>query len=261
MSKNTLTKKVIKEYEICRCLVTNIQSITGHKTHEILSFLSSIAENCIKENDFIVDKFVDTYMFTDNTIKGYAYYPETKVYLGVSVTRSSIDERGSHGKHVMSENMLVKYKFYTPTTVKKFTQEQFDDVVIDGMLTDFSMDFDPPSIKKPKTLVQKQKEIEEYEKREQARLIRSLKEDLKNYLKDAMKYKKESLNMSNSKSTRSDFAAYFRKSERYANQTIAQLRELGDKTHEVLLTPTDSKNNQMEDKCQTKTRQAIKIKQ
>ena len=259
MSKKTFTKKVIKEYEICRCLVTNIQSITGHKTHEIISFLSSVVENCIKENDFIVDKFVDINRFTDNTIKDYTYYPGTKVYLGVSVTRSFIDAHDPYGNYIGGDNMLVKYKFYTPTTVKKFTQEQFDDVVIDGMLTDFSMDFDPPSIKKPKTLVQKQKEIEEYEKREQARLIRSLKEDLKDFLKDAMKYKKESLNMANSKSTRSDFAKYFRNSERYANQTIARLRELGDKTHEVLLTPTDSKNNQMEGKCQIKVNQAVKL--
>lgn len=258
MSKN-LAKKVVREYEICRCLVTNIQSVTGHKTHEIISFLSSMAENCIKINDFNVDKFIDIDRFQDNSVKDYAYYPGTKVYLGVSITRTNIDAYENVSRRYIGENMLVKYKFYTPTTIKKFTQEQFDDVVVDGLLTDFSMDFDPPSIKKPKTLVQRKKEMEEYEKREQARLVKSLKQDLKEYLKEAMLYEHEAQNMANSKSSRLDAARRFRQLERYANQTLARLRELGDKTHEVLLTPTDSKNNQTEGKCQTKT-QAVQVK-
>lgn len=259
MSSKLSAKKVVKEYEICRCLVTNIQSVTGHKTHEIISFLSSVAENCIKTNDFVVDKFVDLNRFNDNSIKDYAYYPGTKIYLGVSITRLNVDVYENKPRNYVGENMLVKYKFYTPTTVKKFTQEQFDDVVIDGMLTDFSMDFDPPSIKKPKTLVQKKKEIEEFEKRQEARYIKDLNKDLKSYLKEALLHKREAVNMDNSKSSRLDHARRLRVLERYIHQTVARLKELGDKTHEVLLTPTDSKNNQTEAKCQTKT-QALQIK-
>ena len=256
MSKKLSAKKVVREYEICRCLVTNIQSVTGHKTHEIISFLSSVAENCIKINDFSVDKFIDLNRFDDHSIKDYVYYPGTKIYLGVSVTRSNVDAYENGSRSYIGQNMLVKYKFYTPTTIKKFTQEQFDDVVVDGMLTDFSMDFDPPSIKKPKTLVQRKKEIEEYEKKEKARLVKSLNKDLKDLLKEALMYKREAVNEKNSKSSRLDAARRLRVLERYVNQTIVQLKELGDKTHEVLLTPTDSKNNQTEGKCQTKTQVA-----
>lgn len=254
MSKKLSAKKVVKEYEICRCLVTNIQSVTGHKTHEIVSFLSSVAENCIKINNFAIDKFEYINRFEDNSIKDYVYYPGTKIYLGVSISRTNIDAYDHFNDNYLGENMLVKYKFYTPTTVKKFTQEQFDDVVVDGLLTDFSMDFDPPSIKKPKTLVQRKKEREELQKRDQERLIKGLKHDLKEHLKEAMIWKNEAQNMGSSKSSRSEAAKTLRNLQRHTNQIIAHLRELGDKTHEVLLTPTDSKNNQMEGKCQTKTK-------
>ena len=253
MSKKLSAKKVVKEYEICRCLVTNIQSVTGHKTHEIVSFLSSVAENCIKINNFAIDKFEYIDIFGDNSVKDYVYYPGTKIYLGVSISRTNIDAYDDKDNYV-GENMIVKYKFYTPTTVKKFTQAQFDDVVVDGLLTDFSMDFDPPSIKKPKTLVQRKKEREELEKRDQERIIKGLKNDLKEHLKEAIIWKNEAQNMGSSKSSRLDAARALRKLQRHTNQIIAHLRELGDKTHEVLLTPTDSKNNQMEGKCQTKTK-------
>ena len=244
MSKK-LIKKVVKEYEICRCLVTNIQSITGHKTHEIISFLSSFAESCIKENDFNVDKFIDVCIFEENSVKDYTYYPNTKIYLGVCVTRDNIDVLDSN--EYVGENMLVKYKFYTPTTVKKLTQDQFDDIVIDAMLTDFSMDFDPPTIKKPKTLVQKKQEQEEFLKREKEREVRYHSKELKICLKKALKLKKEIDTLSRTQSTDKNIKSRLKELLRdlqhvqiRINQNLHHLKNLGDKTHEVLLTPTDS---------------------
>jgi len=245
--------KVLREYEICRCLVTNIQSVTGHKTHEILSFLHSLAEECIAENELQVDKYDSDVSHYENSIAKYSYYPDTKIYLGVSVirkVRSFHDEPYNNHCRVM----IVKYKFYTPSTFKKLTQEQFDDIAIDAMLTDFSMDFDPPAIKKKKTLIELKKEEEEREQKERLRFIRSLKQDLKDELRDLLSYKKSAADLTNSKTTRNDSARRYRAAEKRANYIIAELKELGDKTHEVLLTPTDSKNNQTEGKCQTKVK-------
>jgi hypothetical protein len=250
---------VKREYDICRCLVTNIQSVTGHKTHEILSFMHSLAEECIEENGLKVDKYDNDVSCWETAIVKYAYYPNTKIYLGVSVVRHT-DTGYDDDHNIANHTMTVKYKFYTPTTIKKLTQEQFDEIVIEAMLTDFSMDFDPPAIKKKKTLLEIKREEEEREARETVRLIKSLKQDLKEDLKDALLYKKEAVNESNTASSRKEYARLYRNAERNANHIIARLKELGDKTHEVLLTPTDSKNNQMEAKCQTKINQAVKFK-
>lgn len=245
-------KKVIREYNVCKCLVTNIQSATGHKTHEILSYLNSLAENCIKENGLKVDKYEDV-PYYEPSVVDYSYYPNTKIYLAVSISRASnmVDEEGCDD---LVQCMWVNYKFYTPSSIKKLTQEQFDDMVIDAMLTDFSMDFDPPAIKKRKTLIQLKKEEEEREAREKVRTIKTLKDELKSLLRQTLEYKQNSEDPSISKSTRNYYTRISNKWQRQANIIINQLIELGDKTHEVLLTPTDSINNQTEGKCQTKVK-------
>lgn len=250
---------VKREYDICRCLVTNIQSVTGHKTHEILSFMHSLAEECITENGLKVDKYDKDISYNEAAIIKYTYYPNTKIYLGVSVIRSW-DSIHNENTDNYDNVMLVKYKFYTPVTIKKLTQEQFDDIVIDAMLTDFSMDFDPPAIKKKKTLIELKKDEEERERKYNIRLIKSLKKELRDELRSALQYKREAVNDANSKYEKNDYARRYRRSERDINSLINRLKQLGDKTHEVLLTPTDSKNNQMEAKCQTKINQAVKIK-
>jgi len=244
---------VKREYDICRCLVTNIQSVTSHKTHEILSFMHSLAEECIVENGLKVDKYDKEVSYNEAAIIKYTYYPNTKIYLGVSVVRSW-DSVHNEDLDNYSYIMTVRYKFYTPVTIKKLTQEQFDDIVIDAMLTDFSMDFDPPSIKKKKTLIELKKEEEEWERKYSLRLIKSLKKDLKDELRNALFYKREAANSANSKYERNDYAKRYRRAEHDINSIISRLKQLGDKTHEVLLTPTDSKNNQTEGKCQTKVK-------
>ena len=226
-------REVIKEYEICRCLVTNIQSVTGHKTHEIISFFSSLAESCIKSNQFNVERFVDLDFSDEVSVKDYTYYPNTKIYLGVCVARSNIDAFDRNGDYV-GQNMLVKYKFYTPTTVKKLTQAQFDDIVIDAMLTDFSMDFDPPEIRKPKTLVQKKQEEKILEDRRKQRDIQLLEKDLKEILKESLKISKEIDKLRQvkplDKDTQRNIKALTRDlsdKERQANLCIYDLKELG----------------------------------
>jgi hypothetical protein len=150
--------------------------------------------------------------------------------------------------------MYVDYKFYTPSSIKKLTQEQFDDMVIDAMLTDFSMDFDPPAIKKRKTLIELKKEEKEREAKEKVRQINYLKKELKSLLRQTLEYKANAVDDTSTKSTRNYYVRQFRKSEREVNHIINQLKNLGDKTHEVLLTPTDFNNNQTEGKCQTKVK-------
>ena len=227
-----------REYDICRCLVTNIQSITGHKTHEILSFMHSLAEECIAENGLKVDKYDKNVLYNQAAVMKYTYYPNTKTYLGVSVVRiwdSFRDDNSDSYNYVM----IVKYKFYTPVTVKKLTQEQFDDIVIDAMLTDSSMDFDPPSIKKKKTLLELKQEEEELERKYNLRLIKSLKQELKQELKNALHCKRQAVDDTNSKSERNYYTRMYRRSEHDVNSIIRRLKQLGDKTHEVLLTPTN----------------------
>lgn len=122
------------------------------------------------------------------------------------------------------------------------------------MLTDFSMDFDPPSIKKKKTLFERKQEEEERERKYQLRMIKELNKELKQELRDALHYKKEAVNEELSTLDRKQYVKLYRIAEKNINHLIARLRELGDKTHEVLLTPTDFNNNQTEGKCQTKVK-------
>lgn len=238
----TFKTKIHKEYEICRCLVTNIQSITGHKTHEILAFISSVAEKCVEDNKLDLSSFDedDRYVIND-----YTYYPNTKVYFGVSVTKNSQEDYRNNSDYRYHVN--IKYKFYVPKTVKKLTQEQFDDIVIDAMLTDFSMDFDPPAIRKTKTLVEQQAEKEERERREEEREIRFYKQELKDSLKAALRHKNAIDKLSKIQRPSAEVKVELRNNRhqlKYYNSIIEDaldiLKRSGDKTHEVLLTPTDS---------------------
>lgn len=238
----TFKTKIHKEYEICRCLVTNIQSITGHKTHEILAFISSVAEKCVEDNKLDLSSFDedDRYVIND-----YAYYPNTKVYFGVSVTKNSQEDYRDNSDYKYYVD--IKYKFYVPKTVKKLTQEQFDDMVIDAMLTDFSMDFDPPAIRKTKTLVEQQAEKEERERREKDRQVRWHKRELKDSLKAALRHKSAVDKLSKIQSPPAAIKIELRNSRHelkyynnIINNALYELKKLGDKTHEVLLTPTDS---------------------
>lgn len=239
MSKQKKNQKIVREYEICRCLITNIQSITGHKTHDIIAFMDEVSQRCLKDNGLDATKFpkknkYQCYDVDYLTVKDYDYYPGTKVYLGVSIT---FDIESYHGDY--DETMNIKYKYYTPATTKKLNESQYDEMVVDAMLTDTSLDFDPPSIKKGKTLLQKQQEEKEREeKHRQQEIDRSLK-CLKELLKTGLKLEKAKC-IPGGPISRRELNIAINKNSREIRNVINCLKNMGDKTHETLFTSTDS---------------------
>jgi hypothetical protein len=235
--KNKVTIK--REYDICRCLITNIQSITGHKTHDIIAFMDGLAQQCLKDNglDFASAPKKNNYGDYDDryiSVQNYGYYPDTKVYLGVSISREAVYSRSYEESYI-----LVKYRFYTPSTFKKLNEKDFDEMVIDAMLTDTSLDFDPPNIRKNKTLIQKEQEEKEREERETKREIKANLKELKELLS-------KGLELDNTKKAgggnwlKRDLNMAIARNAREIQHTISYLKELGDKTHESLFPSTDS---------------------
>jgi hypothetical protein len=201
--------------------------------------MDGLAQQCLKDNglDFTSTTFKNRYGdYNDRyiSVQDYGYYPGTKVYLGVGISREV-----AYSRNYEESFILVKYKFYTPSTFKKLSEKQFDEMIIDAMLTDTSLDFDPPNIRKNKTLIQKEQEEKEREERERKREIRDNLKELKEYLKIGLDYEKIKKAGGGGWSKR-DLNLTIARNSTQIRQTISYLKELGDKTHEVLLTPTDS---------------------
>ncbi len=143
------SRKVKREYSFCRSLVFAIQSITGEKTHDILATLVSKAEEVIKVNEINVAKPIQDSWYAQMKCRDYIYYPNTKLYLGVYINVVARHD-GSWNSPIPLYN-IVSYNFKLPNSYVKMNQQEFDDIAVDGMLTDSSFNFDKPTIKRPKT--------------------------------------------------------------------------------------------------------------
>lgn len=234
MAKNKKEFEKVREYEICKCLVTNIQSVTGHRTHDIIAYLSQSAETLLKDNNIDISKQLLDHKHLK--ARHYEYYPNTKIYLGVSVNhrREIINEFTSSDDYNAKEIQLTTFTFYTPSSFKKLSEIEYDEMVIDGMLTDSSHDFDPPKINKPKTIPEKIAESKAWEVREKQRLIKSEIKDLK----DLLRWRLELDNKASSCKTQYDkkeLAEDVRCCISQINGSTNYLRSLGDETHKPLV--------------------------
>lgn len=234
MAKNKKEFEKVREYEICKCLVTNIQSVTGHRTHDIIAYLSQSAETLLKDNNIDISKQLSDRKHLK--ARHYEYYPNTKIYLGVSVNhrREIIDEFTSSDDYNAKEIQLTTFSFYTPSSFKKLSEIEYDEMVIDGMLTDSSHDFDPPKINKPKTIPEKIAEQEACDKRDKERTIKyEIKE-----LKDLLKWRLEldaRVGLCKSERDKRELKEEVRVCISQINGSTNYLRSLGDETHKVLL--------------------------
>jgi hypothetical protein len=233
MAKHKKELDKIREYEICKCLVTNIQAVTGHRTHDIIAYLSQSAETLLKENQIDISKELPNR--DHQKARQYEYYPDTKIYLGVSVhhRREEIQEV-INGNYDYKEIQLTTFSFYTPSSIKKLSEIEYDELIIDGMLTDSSHDFDPPKINKPKSIPEKIAEQKEYEKRDKQRTIKSEIKDLKDLLKWRLDLDKK-IGACQTQKEKRDFAEDVRCCIRQINGSTNYLRNLGDESHKVLL--------------------------
>lgn len=81
---------------------------------------------------------------------------------------------------------IVSYNFKLPQSYVKMNDSKYDEIAVDGMLTDTSFDFNEPSVKNPKTPAEKRKE--QAEKRALAKAKREAKlAAKKNTLADSIK--------------------------------------------------------------------------
>ena len=170
-------REVKKKYEFCKSMMYAIQAITGHQTHEIMTNLVAIADEIIESHEIDTTSDDRTFQGWDGRlIKDYIYYPETKVYLGIYL---GIKEEYSYGKRYGKESdkyNRVKYSFKSPQSFIRLDDKKFDDIALDGMLMDFSIDFDEPNLIKTKTpaekraIVQQKADIARIKREERAAL-------------------------------------------------------------------------------------------
>lgn len=234
MAKNKKEFEKVREYEICKCLVTNIQSVTGHRTHDIIAYLSQSAETLLKDNNIDISK----QLLDRKHLKArhYEYYPNTKIYLGVSVNhrREIIDEFTNSDDYNAKEIQLTTFTFYTPSSFKKLSEIEYDEMVIDGMLTDSSHDFDPPKINKPKTIPEKIAEQEALDKRDKERTIRSEIRELKDLLRWRLELDAR-VGLCKSGQDKKELREEVRVCISQINGSTNYLRSLGDETHKPLV--------------------------
>jgi hypothetical protein len=155
--------KVYKSYSFCKSIVYAIQAITGEKTHDILGTLVSEAENVFNANEIDITKRMEgrRYWEREKAARNYIYYPGTKLYLGIYVKLDSKNSGYVNGKYIRGEFNHAKYSFKLPQSYVEMTGEEFDNIAVDGMLTNSSFDFSPPKLKRPRTPAEKKKEREE----------------------------------------------------------------------------------------------------
>ncbi len=237
MAKNKKEIEKVREYEICRCLVTNIQSVTGHKTHDIISYLSQSAETLLKENNIDISKKIP--FGNPFKVRSYEYYPNTKIYLGISVNhrRETVEVVTDDDEYDFMELLLTTFSFYTPSSIKKFSEKEYDELIIDGMLTDSSHDFDLPKINKPKSIPEKIAEQEAYNKRDKERTIKSEIKELKDLLRRRLELDSK-VGSCKTKYDKKDLADDIRICISQINGSTNYLRHLGDETHKALLPKT-----------------------
>lgn len=186
MSRVLKPRKVNRSYQFCKSMMYAIQAITGHKTHEIVSNLVSIADKIIESHE--VDpsdphkKGFKSYYGKE--IKDYIYYPETKVYTGVYLKITADDAESYWGLKSGKKENSVSYSFKAPQSYIKLNDTEFDDLAADGMLMDYSLDIDEPNLRKTKTPAEKKAEADK------KAAIAKAKREHKKALKEAAKAKK-----------------------------------------------------------------------
>ena len=155
MSGPRKPRKVNKHYQFCKSMMYAIQAITGHKTHEIIANLVSIADEIINSHE-IDPSDPHKKGFSGGwgkEIKDYIYYPETKVYTGVYLKIRGLDNDYYWSEKKENE---VSYSFKPPQSYIKLDDKEFDELIVDGMLMDYSLDFDEPNLRKTKTPAEKE---------------------------------------------------------------------------------------------------------
>lgn len=140
-------RKVIKNYSFCKSVVYVIQAITGEKTHDILTTLVSEAEKVIEYNKIDTHEHLNSGWGQEKKARDYIYYPNTKLYLGIYIVLKAKRKTNNYNSPLINE---LSYTFKLPQSYIKMTENEYDDMAVDGMLTDSSFDIQAPKLKKTK---------------------------------------------------------------------------------------------------------------
>jgi hypothetical protein len=163
--------KVVRWYEYSQPLMYIIQKLTNKQTHEILSDLVDEADKFIIECGIDVndETFQQSYRYNrTKRLKKYITFPGTDVYMGVYVGIS----RSTHYEHdtgKMWNCNRVEYSFKLPTKNIRLREDEYESMVLDGMLIDDSEEISKPEMTRTKTKAERDaKEAERKAKRKAA---------------------------------------------------------------------------------------------
>ena len=169
-----------RDYSFCKSMVYAIQAITDEQTHDILATLVAEGDKLFMMHEIDITKPLNrTGYHGEKKKRSYIYYPNTKLYLGIYVGIRT-DDGGYYDvdTYIKGKSNHVSYSFKLPQTRIKMSQKEFDDIAVDGMLTDSSFNFDEPNLRRPSTPAEKKKKEQEYRALQKAK--RELKKAQKN---------------------------------------------------------------------------------
>jgi hypothetical protein len=157
---------VERNYEFSQSLIYAIQGTTGEKTHEVMATLVSKADDLLKSHEIDIETPQLVGWSNDKNLRDYIFYPETKIHLGVYVHVAGRRDYSTRNKNRFrytdtSDLNEVTYRFKLPTTTMKLNQKEYDDIALDGILMDESLDLEEPTIRKTKTPAEKRAAYEE----------------------------------------------------------------------------------------------------
>ena len=139
---------VIKNYTFSKSVIYAIQAITGEKTHTIISTLAAKGDEIIEKNKLQTNWTMNAcYSDVNSSTREYLYYPNTKFYIGIYVNISKNDVYNyDHGNEYLTF-VHIKYNVKLPQSMIHLTEQEYENLAVDGLLTDFSEDLEEPKIK------------------------------------------------------------------------------------------------------------------
>lgn len=140
MAKKSKTKKENVKYQlnINECLMYAIQGATGQSTFQIVSYFNELMMAQKKDiQDATEEAVLNNSWQKPVQKKGYAFYPNTKIYFVATTTWKDVEnikDNGIFGEAVESRYRLWECNVALPRTMAEFDHEKLKTLLAEGIL-------------------------------------------------------------------------------------------------------------------------------